>query len=56
MTPEISYTYKITEVWGICESHPEAVVAVAVAITISVTLHFVFKVVLLFKRKKDDRK
>ena len=55
MTPEISYSYKITEVWGICQNHPEAVVAVAVAVTISVSLHFVFKVVLLFKNKHDKR-
>lgn len=56
MTPQISYSYKY--VWGICESHPEAVVAVAVAvaITISVTLSFTWKIILLFKKKKDDRK
>jgi len=35
MTPQISYSYKY--VWGICNTHPEAVVAVAVAITVSTT-------------------
>ena len=53
---ETSYEIIKTEyIWGICESHPEAVVAVAVAITVAITLNIGFKLVVLFKNKKEKK-